>query len=222
MSLGEDDRGLLASQVAYYRRRAAEYDATAYGDDLDAARARIAHLLDLLEPRGNVLEIACGTGMWTQELTGRADQLTAMDSAPEAVERARARLGDTQVELQVADVFAWEPDMQFDVVFMAFWLSHVPRADWQQFFGRVGAWLLPGGRLLMVDEHQVKQSEERFERSGKDTAIRTLRDGSEHRLVKVYLDPGELEARLSEAGWRSKILVDNGWVIVAAELQGTR
>jgi hypothetical protein len=58
---------LLAEQVAYYRRRAGEYDETAYGD-LDAARARITRLLAALRPAGNVLEIACGTGVWTSAL----------------------------------------------------------------------------------------------------------------------------------------------------------
>jgi demethylmenaquinone methyltransferase/2-methoxy-6-polyprenyl-1,4-benzoquinol methylase len=53
---------VLADQVSYYRRRAGEYDATAYGD-IGAARTRIARVLHQLAPRGSVLEIACGTGL---------------------------------------------------------------------------------------------------------------------------------------------------------------
>jgi len=56
---------VLAEQVAYYRRRAGEYDVTAYGDDLAAARAHIARLVAELRPAGRVLEIGCGTGLWT-------------------------------------------------------------------------------------------------------------------------------------------------------------
>ena len=44
---GGDD--LLAEQVAYYRRRAAEYDVTAYGD-LYAAAARINRIVAALRP----------------------------------------------------------------------------------------------------------------------------------------------------------------------------
>ena len=83
----------LASQVDYYRRRADEYDATAYGD-VEAARVRIARLVAELRPTGMVLEIACGTGLWTEALAGVADRVTAIDAAPEAVdpEQLEARL----------------------------------------------------------------------------------------------------------------------------------
>ena len=87
------DGDLLRSQIAYYRRRAGEYDRTAYGTDLAAARARIATLLDLLQPEGLVLEIACGTGMWTEQLVGRSDLVVGLDAAQEAVALARTGSG---------------------------------------------------------------------------------------------------------------------------------
>ncbi|GAA0727264.1 hypothetical protein Drose_12680 [Dactylosporangium roseum] len=62
---------ILADQVGYYRRRANEYDATAYGD-VAAARERIARLVAQMRPSGRVLEIACGTGLWTEALVGVA------------------------------------------------------------------------------------------------------------------------------------------------------
>jgi hypothetical protein len=62
---------VLADQVHYYRRRAGEYDVTAYGD-VAAARARIARLVAQMRPAGSVLEIACGTGLWTEALPGWA------------------------------------------------------------------------------------------------------------------------------------------------------
>jgi demethylmenaquinone methyltransferase/2-methoxy-6-polyprenyl-1,4-benzoquinol methylase len=85
---GRVSDNILADQVAYYRRRAAEYDATAYGD-VDAARTRIARLVAEMRPTGNVLEIACGTGLWTEALAGLADSVTAIDAAPETVQIAR-------------------------------------------------------------------------------------------------------------------------------------
>src|SRR5207244_3736941 len=58
---------VLAHQVSYYRKRAAEYDVTAYGD-VAAARVRIDRVVTQLRPTGQVLEIACGTGIWTEAL----------------------------------------------------------------------------------------------------------------------------------------------------------
>jgi ubiquinone/menaquinone biosynthesis C-methylase UbiE len=57
----------LQAQVAYYRRRAAEYDETSYGD-VPRADRRIAALVNRLRPGGDLLEIACGTGIWTRHL----------------------------------------------------------------------------------------------------------------------------------------------------------
>jgi ubiquinone/menaquinone biosynthesis C-methylase UbiE len=84
---------VLADQVGYYRRRASEYDATAYGD-VEAARTRIARLVAEMRPAGRVLEIACGTGLWTAEIASIADAVTALDAAPETIAIARARVGE--------------------------------------------------------------------------------------------------------------------------------
>jgi hypothetical protein len=59
---------LLAEQVAYYRRRASEYDMTAYGD-VDAARARITRVVAALRPAGNVLEKSSSGGSATAPST---------------------------------------------------------------------------------------------------------------------------------------------------------
>src|SRR6266542_3250160 len=75
------DDGLLAGQLRYYRRRAEEYDRTAFGD-VEAARRRITGIVADLRPSGDVLELACGTGMWTQALLRWADTLTAVGAAP--------------------------------------------------------------------------------------------------------------------------------------------
>src|SRR5215472_16622620 len=132
-----DDVGVtdevLAGQVDYYRRRAGEYDVTAYGD-VAAARARIARLVAEMRPTGCVLEIACGTGLWTEELAGWADTVTAIDAAPEAVEIARDRVRSANVSFEVADVFSWAQDTQFDVIFFSAWLSHVPMSRFEQFW----------------------------------------------------------------------------------------
>ncbi len=142
---------VLAGQADYYRRRAVEYEVTAYGDVV-LARARIARLVAEMQPTGTVLEIACGTGLWTEALAGLADTVTAIDVAPEAVAIARDRVRSKNVRFEVVDAFSWTTAAHFDVTFFAAWLSHVPMSRFEQFWQLLRGLLAEGGRVLFVDD----------------------------------------------------------------------
>jgi hypothetical protein len=91
-------------------------------------------------------------------------------------------------------------------VFFAFWLTHVPPARFAAFWSMVGAALAPGGRVCFVDDSDQARAGERVVPDQATPAVwRRLRDGSEHRVVKVYYSPGELAARLGELGWSASI-----------------
>ncbi|MFG2043770.1 class I SAM-dependent methyltransferase [Dactylosporangium sp. NPDC048998] len=203
---------VLAGQLDYYRRRAGEYDVTAYGD-VAAARERIARLVAQMRPTGRVLEIACGTGLWTEALAALADTVTAIDAAPEAVEIARDRVGSANVSFEVADVFSWKPDARFDVVFFSAWLSHVPTSLVEQFWHSLRGLLAEDGRVLFIDEHVDVRDKEAYVPGRDEIVERRLRDGSTFRVVKNFVDPDRLELQLRRLGWDCTIRRDGGdWV----------
>jgi demethylmenaquinone methyltransferase/2-methoxy-6-polyprenyl-1,4-benzoquinol methylase len=211
--------GVLAEQVDYYRRRAGEYDVTAYGD-VAAACARIARLVAQMRPAGRVLEIACGTGLWTEALARTADTVTAIDAAPEAVEIARDRVRSANVSFEVADVFAWDPGTRFDVIFFSAWLSHVPTSRFEQFWQSLRGLLAGNGRVLFIDEHVDERGKEAYVPGRGDIVERRLRDGSTYRVVKNFVDPDRLEARLRGLGWDCAIRRDGtDWVYGEATLR---
>ncbi|HEV3169112.1 MAG TPA: class I SAM-dependent methyltransferase [Actinocrinis sp.] len=211
----------LADQVDYYRRRADEYDVTAYGD-VAAARVRIARLVTQMRPTGRVLEIACGTGLWTAALADLADTVTAIDTAPEAVAIARDRVPSANVGFEVADVFSWNPDARFDVIFFSAWLSHVPTNRFEQFWQSLRVLLAEDGRVLFIDEH-VDECEKETYVAGQDEIVeRQLSDGSTFRVIKNFVDPGQLELRLRRLGWECTIRRDGSdWVRGEARLAGS-
>jgi demethylmenaquinone methyltransferase/2-methoxy-6-polyprenyl-1,4-benzoquinol methylase len=182
---------LVAEQKEYYRRRAAEYDITAYGD-LVAARQRIARIVRELGPAGSVLEIACGTGLWTEALAERADTVLALDSSPEALAIARARVPSDRVLFEVVDVFSWAPPARFDVVFFAAWLSHVPARRFDRFWALLGTWLADGGRVLFVDEPVAVRDKERFVAGADEVVERRLVDCTCRSRLKIGTDPADL------------------------------
>jgi SAM-dependent methyltransferase len=186
---------LLAAQVGYYRAVAPEYFehviAAAGGDELIAA-------VDAFRPAGDVLELACGPGTWTAQLLRHADTVTAVDASPEMLALAARRVADDpRVRFVRADLFEWRPDRRYDTVFFGFWLSHVPSERFEAFWAMVADALTPEGRVLFVDDGYRTPDElvdgERIRRR--------LNDGSEHHIVKVPHEAGELERRLTRLGW---------------------
>lgn len=208
---------VLASQASYYRRRAAEYDVTAYGD-VEAARVSIARQVAEMRPRGTVLEIACGTGLWTEALAGLAETVVAIDIAPEVVAIARERVRSANVRFEVADFFSWTSASRFDVVFFSAWLSHVPASLLDEFWLRVRRLLAEGGRVLFYDEHVDARDKETYLPGADEIVERRLRDGSRHRVVKNFVDPERLERRLRELGWECRIRRDGDFVIGEARV----
>ena len=197
---------LLAEQIAYYRARAPEYEEHAipgwHGEELVRA-------LESFQPTGRVLELACGPGVWTEQLVRHARSTTAIDAAPEMLAIARARIGDERVRFLAADIFSWQPDGRYDVVALAFWLSHVPPERFERFWELLAACLRPGGRVFFIDDTH-RTADELLEGESGWTVRRCLTDGSTHRIVKVAHDAAELERRLAGLGWQVRVTRTSG------------
>ena len=203
----DDLDALLAEQVAYYRARGPEYEAGVLdlpgGDELAAA-------LDRFGPAGDVLELACGPGTWTERLLRHADTITAVDSSPEMLAIASRRVGDDpRVRFVHADLFAWKPDRAYDVVFFGFWLSHVPLERFDSFWGLVGRCLRENGRVFFADD-AYRTPDELVEGEASATIQRRLEDGTEFRAVKVPHTAQELESRLAGLGWEIEVRQTSG------------
>jgi ubiquinone/menaquinone biosynthesis C-methylase UbiE len=212
---------VLREQIDYYRERAPEYDewferrgmydlGTEWNTRWDDEVREVEQALAAFAPRGRVLELASGTGWWTERLARHASSLTCVDASAETIELARARVPDA--EFVQADLFAWEPDDRYDVVFFSFWLSHVPAERFESFWELVGRALVDGGRVFFIDNLKNPSAAagklRRFLQ--RDTAadgviVRRLNDGREFRAVKIYYDPDDLRQRLARIDWRFDI-----------------
>ena len=197
---------LLGEQIAYYRAIAPEYESLSLpgwgGHEVAAA-------LDAFKPAGDVLELACGPGMWTEILLRHATSLTAVDAAPEMLARAKVRVGEGRVRFVQADLFSWSPDRRHDVVFFGFWLSHVPRDRFEAFWSLVDACLEPAGRVFFVDD-AFRPPEELIEGESSTTIQRRLSNGTAYRAVKVPYRPADLEKQLASLGWRFTVTQTSG------------
>jgi len=211
-----------AEVLAYYEARAPEYDDwylrrgryergpihdAAWNAELDAA----GRWLDDLPIRGEIVELAAGTGWWSPLLASKGE-LSLYDAAAAPLDRARERLvaHGLRAHLHVRDAWA-EPDRQVDAVFTGFWLSHVARDRLDDFLGVVRRWLKPGGTFAFIDSRFDPQSSASDHSTpANDTSVRRLDDGREFTIVKVYYDPAELEAALRHRGFERATVTTTG------------
>jgi len=215
------EQDLVREQVAFYRRRAPEYDewwqrTGPYDHGPEDAREWAAQIdevegaLASFGPTGNVLELAGGTGWWTQRLASVAGKLTVVDASRETLDLNRARVGRSDVDYRVADVFSWGPDesASFDVVFFSFWLSHVPLPLFVPFWDLVRRCLRPAGRVFFIDNRwdpTRDRPDPHIVGTETDVQVRRLSDGSTHRVVKVFYEPAQLEDLLRPLGWTAEV-----------------
>jgi SAM-dependent methyltransferase len=199
----EGESRVIEDQIGYYERRAPEYDATSGIES--APLDELAGALDDFGPRGRILEVACGTGTWTGRLLAYSDDVTALDPSPSMLDLNRARVADPRVRYVAADVFKWEPEGLFEVVFFAFWLSHVPTARFEGFWDFVAGALAPQGRVFFMDEGAHDQWHEEVIDPSVPLVRRRLSDGTEHRVVKALWEPEKLEERLRALGWAIEV-----------------
>jgi SAM-dependent methyltransferase len=153
----------------------------------------------------HVLELAPGSGQWTDRYVDRAASVLGVDASPEMVERARQRLGPraAKVRFEIADLFVWTPSRPHDAVVVCFFLSHVPDARLDALLRVVASALRPGGALFYVDSLPAMSSGRAdvppFPRSG-EVQHRTLLDGRRFDVVKNFWPAERLAARFAAAG----------------------
>jgi demethylmenaquinone methyltransferase/2-methoxy-6-polyprenyl-1,4-benzoquinol methylase len=215
---GWDVERLLADQIRYYDDRAPIYEDLWFrrgAYDLGPGFARgwfretaaVERAVDALDASGSVMELAAGTGLWTRRLAPRSRRYVALDSSSTALALNRERCPCDHVEWVEGDAFAHATDERFDLVFLGFFLSHVPPDRFDALWAKLARWLRPGGEVFVVDD-----------RSGPDRPYsgdaapdgppfayrRTLPGGRGYTIVKVFYSPEQLTERVGSLGWRAR------------------
>jgi SAM-dependent methyltransferase len=165
--------------------------------DLAQVRERIAALV-----RGQtVLELACGTGYWTEVVAASAERVLATDILDEMIERAqRRRLPEGKVAFRRVDGLDLPEDLgAFSCVFIGFWWSHLKRDEQDDLLVQLRARLGPNVTLILLDDVYVEGSSTtvaRTDAQGNTYEIVTAPDGERFELPKNYPADSALRKRL--------------------------
>ena len=185
------------SMQSYYAARALEYDRVydkpERQDDIRSLQAWLPHLFH----NSSVLEVACGTGFWTQHIAQSARSILAVDSAPETIAIAESRVPADKVSFLVGDAYRLPLHIgPFDAAFAGFWFSHVPKRRQGEFLRGLSAAIQPGANVVLIDNLYVEGSNHpitEHDSDGNTFQTRSLEDGSVHRVLKNF--PTETELR---------------------------
>lgn len=189
---------------SYYAARAPEYDRVYLKPERQADLRRLAQWLPAPFTGRRVLEVACGTGYWTQFIAPVAAAMVALDTSAQTMAIAAQRVPAGRVEFLVGDAYALPTDRGvFDAAFAGFWLSHVPRQRQREFLAGLGAALSPGATVVLIDNRFVAGSNQPIveeDAEGDTWQARSLDDGSTHRVLKNFPTEAELRALVEGLG----------------------
>lgn len=205
--------------AAYYAQRAAEYERIYAKPERQADLAALRTRIGKLSAGKKVLELACGTGYWTEVMAASAAQVTALDVNEEVLQIARTKsYPENRAQIIFGDCYS--PPIagrSHDVLFAGFWWSHVPLGKLDAFLESILPSIAPGGLIAFLDNRYVAGSStavSRHDAEGNAYQIRKLDDGSTHEVLKNFPTESELIERASRVGWGANVdLFQHYWLL---------
>lgn len=199
-----------ASMARYYAERASEYERIYHKPERQADLQTLRKFVDYTFSSTDVLEVACGTGYWTEVLARTAKSVLATDLNEEVLAIARAKAMPEFVTFQKADAYAL-PGLSpsFNAGLSAFWWSHISKSALRDFLRGFHRALAPGAKLVFMDNVYVEGSSTPVSRTDAEDntyQLRRLDDGSTHEVRKNF--PTETELRAAVEGMASEVEVE--------------
>lgn len=189
---------------SYYAARAPEYDQVYLKPERQIDLRDIERWLPTIYAGATVLEVACGTGYWTKFIAQSAAHVVAVDASPEAMRIAEGRIQEGKVKFLVDDAYDLPHHLgRFSAAFAGFWFSHVPKARRHAFLHGLNALLMPGAKVVLLDNRYVEGSSSPIterDSDGNTYQARQLKDGSTHRVLKNFPSEAELQSSLPGIG----------------------
>ncbi len=182
----------------YYALRASEYEEIYHRNDPQRLKeqSKIQSRIKVAFRGAHVIEVACGTGYWTQFASETAQSIVATDCNEEVLEIARHKQYSCPVSIEMADAYDLPfPPKTFTGGIANFWFSHIPKNRIAHFLEGFHKTLKAGSHIFMADNMNVAGlGGELTTKPGDDNTykLRTLKDGTQHEILKNYFTREDL------------------------------
>ncbi len=143
-------------------------------------------LISELAGKGDILELAIGTGRMAFPLAERGHKVSGFDASPAMLDILKSKPGGESIQTWVADMASFDLGRQFDFAFLVFNTLYnlTTQEDQVRCFQQVAQHLKPGGHFLV---EAFMPSREQFEN---DQAVRTKHVGFD----RVWLEAVQHDA----------------------------
>jgi len=194
-----DPRSNTPHLETYYSKRAQEYekvyDKPERQQELEWLRGRVPRLF----AGRTVLEVACGTGYWTQHIAKSAKKVHACDINEAVLEIAREKpIAPGKADFFKADAVSLEGvPAGCNAAFAGFWWSHVKKSGIAQFVHNLSSKIEPGSLVGILDNQFAQWSSTpltRTDAEGNTYQMRKLANGEEFEVLKNFPTADELRS----------------------------
>jgi 2-polyprenyl-3-methyl-5-hydroxy-6-metoxy-1,4-benzoquinol methylase len=201
MTQDRHSHSLIEEMNRYYDARAPWHDQYMDAHSPQQLAQRFSSVIDSIRPivtGKTILDVACGTGNWTQLLAPMAASVRGLDRSDSCLQIARAKLPDyANVQFVQDDAYQLETlNDQFEVLFAADFWSHIPKSMIGPFLRNAAGRLKPGAAGIFLDmawQSFFEEDPSQTDADGNRVFLRHLPDGSEFHVVKNF--PTVLELR---------------------------
>jgi SAM-dependent methyltransferase len=185
----------------YYQERALEYDRVYQKPERQADLQLVRKWLAPFFGGLRVLEIATGTGYWTDVIAEGALGIVATDINVATLRVAEnRRTWPDNVAFVEADAFSLDTVIgEFDAAFVGFFWSHIPLAVLGEFLEGLFRRVEPGAPAVFLDNRYVEGSNHPLsggDGDGNTYQMRSLEDGRTYEVLKNFPTPEFLRTKL--------------------------
>jgi len=187
----------------YYAKRASEYDNIYSKPERQNDIKYLSGFLTNLLKRNSVLEVACGTGFWTQFYASETESITGVDYNEEVLAIARNRLKQfTHTSFCQSDAYLLNNfSGSFDAGIANFWWSHVELGKLNSFLKFFHSKLLPQSFVVFTDNRYVHGSSTpiaRKDQKGNTYQNRKLENGDTYEVLKNFPSKAQFESIVND------------------------
>ncbi len=208
-----------ADMVFYYQERAKEYekiyDKPERQHDLNEAKK----LLEKIFFGKEVLELACGTGYWTEKIAATAKEILATDINNSVIEIAKSRTyTSAKVKFETFDIYKLNNTVKHESLFAGFIWSHIKLQELERFIITVNNLVKHGGTIVLMDNNFVEGSSTLISETddfGNTYQIRKLEDGTMHKILKNFPDEDFIKYQLKNKATNIKFInLKYYWILI--------